>query len=208
MLLVSAAGELGEIGIALIFENVDEADAGGVEGVDGHFLDELEMRRELIGRGDVFEIDGVQPQRGGAPVVLSFGSKFGGGVDNEVDEGGDMGFACAGSIVCGDENFGEGCEKLEVFGREEFGAIIGPIVGIGGRGGVEMLLVRVQPRSYGGGAEDQPIGIAACHFAVQPPSMRMSVPVMKLAESEQRNVARLPISSTLPQQPTGMLATN
>ena len=46
------------------------------------------------------------------------------------------------------------------------------------------------------------------YCAVHPPSITMSVPVMKPEASELRNTARAPSSSSLPQRPKGILAVN
>ena len=41
------------------------------------------------------------------------------------------------------------------------------------------------------------------YWAIQPPSLTISVSVMKAASSEQRNAAKEPTSSTRPQRPRG-----
>ena len=46
------------------------------------------------------------------------------------------------------------------------------------------------------------------YWAIQPPSMTISVPVMKAASSEQRDAAKEPTSSTRPQRPRGTRARN
>ena len=46
------------------------------------------------------------------------------------------------------------------------------------------------------------------HWDVQPPSIRMSVPVINPASSEHRNRASFPISSGRPHRPTGILVRN
>src|SRR5438105_10777149 len=46
------------------------------------------------------------------------------------------------------------------------------------------------------------------YCAVQPPSIKISVPVIKPASSEQRYNASFPTSSTCPQRPSGILERN
>jgi len=46
------------------------------------------------------------------------------------------------------------------------------------------------------------------HWAVQPPSISKSVPVIKPADSEQRYTAICPTSSACPQRPRGIFETN
>ena len=53
MLRMRAGGEFREIGDALILENVDQADAGGVKSPDGHFLDELVRVKARVGEGTI-----------------------------------------------------------------------------------------------------------------------------------------------------------
>ena len=136
-------GKLGEIGIALVFEVVDQTSLGGIKSKYGHLFDEAVGGEAVVFDGGVAlrrrhlfhqsqlgfrrkraEVRLREPVHCLAPILLGFRSIFGRGVDDKIEVLGDTGFTGARRFVGGNQYFGEGFERGELSGREEFGLVI------------------------------------------------------------------------------------